>query len=91
MKQSEEQIICIEVVGRFQKVFLICTKGEKVITCRQKWKTNNIDIEILPQNNSAKIIWNGLLFENKSEQVAFQSNENHPLAESMGYIKFEGM
>ena len=24
-------------------------------------------------------------------QVAFQSNENHPLAESMGYIKFEGM
>ena len=25
------------------------------------------------------------------EQVAFQSNANHPLAESMGYIKFEGM
>ena len=23
--------------------------------------------------------------------VAFQSNANHPLAESMGYIKFEGM
>ena len=27
----------------------------------------------------------------KTEQVAFQSNANHPLAESMGYIKFEGM
>ena len=27
----------------------------------------------------------------KSEQVAFQSNANHPLAESMGYIKFEEM
>ena len=27
----------------------------------------------------------------KLEQVAFQSNANHPLAESMGYIKFEGM
>ena len=25
------------------------------------------------------------------KQVAFQSNANHPLAESMGYIKFEGM
>ena len=25
------------------------------------------------------------------EQVAFQLNANHPLAESMGYIKFEGM
>ena len=25
------------------------------------------------------------------QQVAFQSNANHPLAESMGYIKFEGM
>ena len=25
------------------------------------------------------------------EQVAFQSNANHPLAESMDYIKFEGM
>ena len=25
------------------------------------------------------------------KQVAFQSNTNHPLAESMGYIKFEGM
>ena len=25
------------------------------------------------------------------EQVAFQWNANHPLAESMGYIKFEGM
>ena len=24
-------------------------------------------------------------------QVAFQSNASHPLAESMGYIKFEGM
>ena len=24
-------------------------------------------------------------------QVAFQSNVNHPLAESMGYIQFEGM
>ena len=24
-------------------------------------------------------------------QVAFQSNANHPLAESMGCIKFEGM
>ena len=29
--------------------------------------------------------------KNKSKQVAFQSNANHPLAESMGYIKFEGM
>ena len=27
----------------------------------------------------------------KVEQVAFQSNANHPLAESMGYIKYEGM
>ena len=27
----------------------------------------------------------------RSKQVAFQSNANHPLAESMGYIKFEGM
>ena len=26
----------------------------------------------------------------KLQQVAFQSNVNHPLAESMGYIKFEG-
>ena len=26
-----------------------------------------------------------------NKQVAFQSNANHPLAESMGYIKFEGM
>ena len=25
------------------------------------------------------------------KQVAFQSNANHPLRESMGYIKFEGM
>ena len=25
------------------------------------------------------------------EQVAFQSSANHPLAESMNYIKFEGM
>ena len=25
------------------------------------------------------------------QQVAFQSNANHPLAESMGYIKSEGM
>ena len=25
------------------------------------------------------------------KQVAFQSNANHLLAESMGYIKFEGM
>ena len=25
------------------------------------------------------------------KQVAFQSNANHPLAESMGYIKFEGI
>ena len=25
------------------------------------------------------------------EQVAFQSNANHPLVESMGYIKFVGM
>ena len=25
------------------------------------------------------------------KQVAFQLNANHPLAESMGYIKFEGM
>ena len=25
------------------------------------------------------------------EQVAFQSNANDPLVESMGYIKFEGM
>ena len=25
------------------------------------------------------------------KQVAFQSNANHPLGESMGYIKFEGM
>ena len=25
------------------------------------------------------------------KQVVFQSNANHPLAESMGYIKFEGM
>ena len=24
------------------------------------------------------------------KQVAFQSNANHPLAESTGYIKFEG-
>ena len=30
-------------------------------------------------------------FENSCEQVAFQSNANHPLAESTGYIKFEGM
>ena len=29
--------------------------------------------------------------QNEFEQVAFQSNANHPLAESMGYIKFEGM
>ena len=27
----------------------------------------------------------------KMKQVAFQSNANHPLAESMDYIKFEGM
>ena len=26
-----------------------------------------------------------------AEQEAFQSNANHPLAESMGYIKFDGM
>ena len=26
-----------------------------------------------------------------AKQVAFQSNANHPVAESMGYIKFEGM
>ena len=26
-----------------------------------------------------------------TEQVAFQSNANHPLAESTDYIKFEGM
>ena len=25
------------------------------------------------------------------QQVAFQSNANHPLAESMGYIEFEGI
>ena len=25
------------------------------------------------------------------KQVAFQSNAKHPLGESMGYIKFEGM
>ena len=29
--------------------------------------------------------------ETSHEQVAFQSNANHPLAESMGYIEFEGM
>ena len=33
----------------------------------------------------------GVLSKNKTKQVAFQSNANHPLAESMGYIKFEGM
>ena len=27
----------------------------------------------------------------KVKQVAFQSNANHPLAESTDYIKFEGM
>ena len=31
------------------------------------------------------------LFEINFEQVAFQSNANYPLAESTGYIKFEGM
>ena len=31
------------------------------------------------------------LHKSKYEQVAFQSNANHPLAESVGYIKFEGM
>ena len=29
--------------------------------------------------------------QDHSTQVAFQSNANHPLAVSMGYIKFEGM
>ena len=32
-----------------------------------------------------------LIVERLQQQVAFQSNANHPLAESMGYIKFEGM
>ena len=31
------------------------------------------------------------LARNIDLQVAFQSNANHPLAESMGYIKFEEM
>ena len=26
----------------------------------------------------------------RTEQVAFQLNANHPLAQSMGYIQFEG-
>ena len=30
-----------------------------------------------------------ILFSLLFQQVAFQSNTNHPLAESMGYIKFE--
>ena len=32
-----------------------------------------------------------LIFVNLEKQVAFQSNANHLLAESMGYLKFEGM
>ena len=38
---------------------------------------------------SSKVICQMIHAQN--EQVAFQSNANHPLAESMGYIKFEGM
>ena len=30
------------------------------------------------------------LFQDFIKQVAFQSNANHPLGESMDYIKFEG-
>ena len=33
-------------------------------------------------------IWDGRQYK---KQVAFQSNANHPLAENIGYIKFEGM
>ena len=32
-----------------------------------------------------------LKVKKKVKQVAFQSNANHPLAESTGYMKFEGM
>ena len=39
--------------------------------------------------NGSKIIL--LKSQISKEQVAFQSNANHPLAESMGYIEFEGM
>ena len=31
------------------------------------------------------------LFQKIEKQVAFQLNENHLLAENMGYIQFEGM
>ena len=39
----------------------------------------------------AHLILHGKLAHTYFRQVAFQSNANHPLAESMGYIKFEGM
>ena len=35
--------------------------------------------------------WDLMVSEHFSIQVAFQSNANHPLVESTGYIKFEGM
>ena len=40
------------------------------------------------QTDSTKIITYCIC---RWKQVAFQSNANHPLADSVGYIKFEGM
>ena len=40
-----------------------------------------------------KVAWFNyyILYQTNVKQERIQSNANHPLAESMGYIKFEGM
>ena len=43
------------------------------------------------KSSKFNVIINESSIQTEGIQVAFQSNANHPLAESMSYIKFEGM
>ena len=56
--------------------------------------TETLQLVVQMENLITATLWQKfvpLCAEMIEEQVAFQSNANHSLAESMGHIKFEGM
>ena len=57
------------------------------------WEIVDLPLNNEQLNRLVKIMFQDISenFRNIHQQVEFQSNANHPLAESMGYIKFEGM
>ena len=69
-----------------------------VSSTTNQWSMDKCDTKFIPRGITSFTkelfefsLSSAAFTEYTDKQVAFQSNANHPLAESMGYIKFEEM